>query len=567
LGSSSPEGSGEAELILQIKTEKDVRVYLREISYGRYVGNGWEIMPAYGLSINGVYSYNYLMSLALQNSGAVPSLIQIKNLATDAYHLPYYPALGEYEYEIPTSDVAYRGNLSEYALYFYDYAGYGSALTLPDEYVELERQYREFVHANYLGIDDETLAFMQGIISDEKFSVEDPDMIQKVASYIQQAATYNLSYNRNLDYEANCAVAFLLTYREGVCRHYATAATLLFRALGIPARYTQGYVGEGVAGEWVDVTSEKKHAWVEIYLDGLGWLPVEVTGSSDSGEGDGEGGGGGGGSEPAKTPLEICPVDVVEGYNGQPHYAKNELKVAFDSALESLLKKGYTYEVQISGSRTEKGESISTIESFTLYDPNKNDVTDQFRVVYQNGLIRVTNTQVVITLYSLQKYYDGTALSYRADDYYIRSLPDGVARVEFNLSGTLTDAGMLDMAELEMLPVTLYNERGEDVTENFYVKFEGQPLRVDRRAITLKALSESKVYDGTPLTNSRVELVLGELPEGHTLIAQAKGSITVEGTVDNVIDESTLQILDADGNDVTENYDITLLDGELTVLP
>jgi hypothetical protein len=69
------------------------------------------------------------------------------------------------------------------------------------------------------------------------------------------------------------------------------------------------------------------------------------------------------------------------------------------------------------------------------------------------------------------------------------------------------------------------------------------------------------------LTNSRVELVLGELPEGHTLIAQAKGSITVEGTVDNVIDESTLQILDADGNDVTENYDITLLDGELTVLP
>jgi hypothetical protein len=292
LGSSSPEGSGEAELILQIKTEKDVRVYLREISYGRYVGNGWEIMPAYGLSINGVYSYNYLMSLALQNSGAVPSLIQIKNLATDAYHLPYYPALGEYEYEIPTSDVAYRGNLSEYALYFYDYAGYGSALTLPDEYVELERQYREFVHANYLGIDDETLAFMQGIISDEQFSVEDPDMIQKVASYIQQAATYNLSYNRNLDYEANCAVAFLLTYREGVCRHYATAATLLFRALGIPARYTQGYVGEGVAGEWVDVTSEKKHAWVEIYLDGLGWLPVEVTGSSDSGEGDGEGGGG-----------------------------------------------------------------------------------------------------------------------------------------------------------------------------------------------------------------------------------------------------------------------------------
>ena len=26
------------------------------------------------------------------------------------------------------------------------------------------------------------------------------------------------------------------------------------------------------------VNSDKAHAWVEIYLDGIGWIPVEVTG-------------------------------------------------------------------------------------------------------------------------------------------------------------------------------------------------------------------------------------------------------------------------------------------------
>ena len=46
-----------------------------------------------------------------------------------------------------------------------------------------------------------------------------------------------------LDEEANIVTAFLSDrYTEGVCRHYASAATMIFRALKIPARYTIGYV-------------------------------------------------------------------------------------------------------------------------------------------------------------------------------------------------------------------------------------------------------------------------------------------------------------------------------------
>ena len=49
---------------------------------------------------------------------------------------------------------------------------------------------------------------------------------------------------------------------------------------GIPARFTTGYSASGEAGVRTDVMNTKAHAWVEIYLDGIGWVAVEVTGGS-----------------------------------------------------------------------------------------------------------------------------------------------------------------------------------------------------------------------------------------------------------------------------------------------
>ena len=52
----------------------------------------------------------------------------------------------------------------------------------------------------------------------------------------------------------------------------------MYRALGIPARVVDGFAFTTVAGSYVDVRRSDEHAWVEVYIDGLGWLPVEVTG-------------------------------------------------------------------------------------------------------------------------------------------------------------------------------------------------------------------------------------------------------------------------------------------------
>ena len=47
---------------------------------------------------------------------------------------------------------------------------------------------------------------------------------------------------------------FLSDSRRGYCMHYASAATLMLRALGVPARYVQGYtVQTELGGGWLDV--------------------------------------------------------------------------------------------------------------------------------------------------------------------------------------------------------------------------------------------------------------------------------------------------------------------------
>lgn len=70
---------------------------------------------------------------------------------------------------------------------------------------------------------------------------------------------------------------FLTESCRGYCMHYASAAALMLRTLGVPARYVSGYVADTVAGERVDVPDYNAHAWVEVYCDGYGWQSVEVT--------------------------------------------------------------------------------------------------------------------------------------------------------------------------------------------------------------------------------------------------------------------------------------------------
>lgn len=100
-----------------------------------------------------------------------------------------------------------------------------------------------------------------------------------VKRYLEQNATY--SFNKNYDGEEDPTAAFLFSEeKKGYCVHLAHSAAYLLRANGVPARVSAGY---GVPAENLGggssllIKQGDAHAWAEIYIEGTGWVPVEVT--------------------------------------------------------------------------------------------------------------------------------------------------------------------------------------------------------------------------------------------------------------------------------------------------
>ena len=107
-----------------------------------------------------------------------------------------------------------------------------------------------------------------------------------IAQLLERNATYDLRTPRTPS-DADFVTYFLEESHRGYCVHFASAATLLLRTQGIPARYVSGYVTtlspvftSGIELYTARVLDSNAHAWVEIYLYGYGWYPVEVTPSS-----------------------------------------------------------------------------------------------------------------------------------------------------------------------------------------------------------------------------------------------------------------------------------------------
>lgn len=72
----------------------------------------------------------------------------------------------------------------------------------------------------------------------------------------------------------------LFNTQEGYCTYYATAFAVMARCLDIPTRYVQGFcvVTNGQNNRFqYSAYNRDAHAWVEAYIEGIGWIPFEPT--------------------------------------------------------------------------------------------------------------------------------------------------------------------------------------------------------------------------------------------------------------------------------------------------
>lgn len=73
---------------------------------------------------------------------------------------------------------------------------------------------------------------------------------------------------------------FVFDSKRGICSDFATATTLLARAAGLPARYTEGFaLSEDCRDEHgvYNVTAAQAHAYTQVYVKGCGWVNLDAT--------------------------------------------------------------------------------------------------------------------------------------------------------------------------------------------------------------------------------------------------------------------------------------------------
>lgn len=185
-------------------------------------------------------------------------------------------------------------------------------------YIEAEKRYRDFVYAHYLTIPEETHTAIAslGTIPPAKTLSEKRARIDAVRHFLETNYTYTKNPGRT-PADKDFISYFLTESRKGYCTSFASAAVMLLRASGIPARYAVGLsvniedlrnaplTKEGLHA--LSVNDHHAHAWVEVYVDGLGWRPCEMTP----------------GKEGAENPFPI-PPDKQKNEQGAPDKPADE---------------------------------------------------------------------------------------------------------------------------------------------------------------------------------------------------------------------------------------------------
>jgi len=529
------------KVLYRIFAETDDTVYLKIKSYGDFSGKGWLEPYKYKALMDGKYSAAYLSGLALERSGGQKKELYIVPQNQPAA-MPYYSLGFDSEIEKWTNDAQFD-QVSD-KIYYSKYLDYSSSvLGAQHPYSDFEEEYRKFVYTNYLKVDSYTKSYMTKIITSQGFDPQDPQIFEKVADYIKSAAVYNELYDVTLDEKENIATTFLEMYKEGVCLHFATAATLLFRTLGIPARYTVGVKADVSGGVWTNVKAERAHAWVEVYLDGTGWIIVDATGTKESDKEDDE--------VIEKKKLTLAPVSVSKKYDGTQIKAPHII-----SGFEELEKLGYVYDVKIEGGRTNPGIGVSRITDITIFDSYGNNATSEFDIVFVNGTIHVYSETLAFRSGSYTKEYDG--ITEIREELFEGELPAGYT---YQLKALFrADVGI----HINYFDVIILDGSGNDVSAYFKIYKEYGGVEITPKSLTLKAGDAEKKYDGSPLVCNEINVMDGELAEGQRILKYSVvGSQTSVGRSENIIE--SIIIIDENGNDVTSNYKIVLISGKLRV--
>lgn len=141
--------------------------------------------------------------------------------------------------------------------------------------------YQKYVNKTYYW--DYTNSTVQKVIDEINVALNGSENVYEVVYATINWFSDNMVYREHSDYPSGrlrASQIFNETTNDGkyygVCRHFADAFTAIMRGFSVPAKMVHGLVFYDSGGE-VGVVFSGGHAWCEVYMPKVGWVPVEVT--------------------------------------------------------------------------------------------------------------------------------------------------------------------------------------------------------------------------------------------------------------------------------------------------
>ena len=295
--------TGLEDLLVTTDTAPTETVYLRGFIGADYDGTRWQPGDAAAFDSAAAnwktdgsarLDIANLPFLRAASGGAEPQQMTVQRIhANDAYTFAPYNAYFN-DYYLLDGDGAAAGQTVQDDIFYYfprkQAAELLAARADGDAGVldRLESAYAAYVQARYLEVPagegyDAIRAELQALLKERKLKDDDLDGRRAlVRSWLNERCRY--STDAAVSAGTDPVLYFLNESHAGSSTQFASAAVLLCRMVGLPARYVVGYAAPQslftAAGDGscrAVLQDDNAHAWAEIYLAGQGWTPLEVT--------------------------------------------------------------------------------------------------------------------------------------------------------------------------------------------------------------------------------------------------------------------------------------------------
>ena len=295
--------AGEAQMTLFLSEQPTETLYLKGFTGGEYTGGDWEMADdeeifhevAERLNwgdweswVGGLFYTLYfaMNSMTAEEGEEPPEVLYVEHEGGD-YRRVYYPYcsswIGGWDAQMPG-----------YGYSFYERGDMGiDWQNIPEDFEQqgewywlVQNGYLREMRDVYTQADEAMLPRLARLCEEHPFA-----SLDQISAFILSTLQSQTEYTRTpgrAPLNEDIVEYFLFERQEGYCVHFASAATLMYRFYGIPARYASGYAVQpsdfemGENGYWTaEVTDKSAHAWTEIFMEDYGWMPVEVTPADD----------------------------------------------------------------------------------------------------------------------------------------------------------------------------------------------------------------------------------------------------------------------------------------------